>query len=144
MPIADVNHLTVVVSNLERSMSFYVGVLGARPRARWLRGAYLELGSVWLCLEVGALVSDSSRHTDDSHVALTVDESTFPSLASSIGAAGARVWKANRSEGASLYFEDPDGHKWELHVGDLATRLRACRKEPYEGMIFYDEEPGET
>ncbi|GHL45122.1 hypothetical protein ECZU28_51170 [Escherichia coli] len=28
--------------------------------------------------------------------------------------AGAEVWKDNRSEGASYYFLDPDGHKLEL------------------------------
>ncbi|MCI0307792.1 glutathione transferase, partial [Cronobacter sakazakii] len=27
----------------------------------------------------------------------------------------------------------------ELHVGSLATRLAACRAEPYKGMRFYDD-----
>lgn len=46
------------------------------------------------------------------------------------------VWKDNKSEGQSFYFLDPDGHKLELHVGDLASRLAQCREKPYSGMRF--------
>lgn len=42
----------------------------------------------------------------------------------------------NKSEGQSFYFLDPDGHKLELHVGDLASRLAQCREKPYSGMRF--------
>ena len=50
--------------------------------------------------------------------------------------AGVTVWKQNKSEGASFYFLDPDGHKLELHVSSLAARLAACREKPYAGMVF--------
>ncbi|HEX5514181.1 MAG TPA: glutathione transferase, partial [Gammaproteobacteria bacterium] len=47
------------------------------------------------------------------------------------------IWKDNKSEGDSLYFLDPDGHKLEIHVGDLESRLAALREKPYEGLQLF-------
>jgi len=133
--VSGVSHVTLVVSDLARALAFYRDVLGASPRARWSRGAYLEAGSLWLCLELGA----PAPARDDSHLALAVDAGAFEALATRARASGARIWKENRSEGASLYLLDPDGHKLELHVGDLTSRLAACRARPYDGMVFDDD-----
>ncbi|WP_159065009.1 hypothetical protein [Thaumasiovibrio subtropicus] len=40
----------------------------------------------------------------------------------------------NRSEGQSLYLLDPDGHKLELHVGDLNSRLAHITEVSYPGL----------
>ncbi|MFB9570701.1 hypothetical protein ACFFRS_27370, partial [Saccharopolyspora hordei] len=47
------------------------------------------------------------------------------------------IWKANRSEGASLYILDPDGHKLELHLGDLASRLAHFRQNAPKDMTVF-------
>ena len=39
----------------------------------------------------------------------------------------------------SLYFLDPNGHKLEIHVSDLAARLRAARQDPWEGLELFTE-----
>ena len=44
------------------------------------------------------------------------------------------IWKDNRSEGASLYFLDPDGHRLELHVGTLASRLAHYSADASSGV----------
>jgi hypothetical protein len=74
-------------------------------------------------------------------VAFSVGAEDLPRLRAEIVGRGCRIWKENRSEGASLYFEDHDGHKLELHVGDLASRLRACRGAPYPEMVLFGDEP---
>ncbi|WP_441289801.1 fosfomycin resistance glutathione transferase [Sorangium sp. KYC3313] len=136
MAIGGVNHVTLAVRDLDRAVQFYVQVLGGTRRAQWARGAYLELGALWLCLELDAR---AGRQADDSHLAFSVDAEGLASLGEAIRLSGARIWKENRSEGASLYFEDPDGHKLEIHVGDLRTRLASCREKPCEGMEFFDD-----
>lgn len=141
MAIGGVNHVTLAVRDLDRAAHFYVQVLGGKRRAQWVRGAYLELGTLWLCLELDA---HAARQVDDSHLAFSVDAQGFASLGEAIRLSGARIWKENRSEGASLYFEDPDGHKLEIHVGDLRTRLASCRDKLYEGMEFFDDGESET
>ena len=125
------------VRDLDRAWRFYVDLLGCRPRARWARGAYLEAGTLWLCLELDERAG--AAQTGDSHVAFSLSMSEFAALAEAIRASGATIWKENRSEGESLYFEDPDGHKLEIHVGDLRTRLLSCRDCPYDGMELFDE-----
>ena len=119
MPIRGVNHITLCVSDLDRALGFYRDVLGARVKAGGPSAAYLELGHLWLCLECADLVQPGS---DDSHIALDCTQDDFEALSTRIRAA-ADIWKENRSEGASIYFRDPDGHKLELHVGTLQDRL---------------------
>lgn len=119
MPIRGINHVTLCVTDLERSVGFYCQILGAVVRAQGKAGAYLELGDLWLCLEQAARVSPRA---DDSHIALDCAAAEYSSLAARIRS-NADQWKENRSQGASIYFLDPDGHKLELHVGGLPDRL---------------------
>jgi catechol 2,3-dioxygenase-like lactoylglutathione lyase family enzyme len=133
--IQGLNHLTLAVSDLGRSVSFYRDVLGLELRALWADGAYLEAGSLWLCLSVDA-AAEGVRRSDYTHYALDVAPADFDALADRVRA-HAPEWKDNRSEGASLYFLDPDGHRLELHVGSLATRLARYRAESKAGVSIF-------
>ncbi|GGL67297.1 VOC family protein [Wenxinia marina] len=127
--ITGVNHVTLAVADLDRSLGFWQGVLGGRVRARWARGAYLELGTLWLCLAVGPV----SAREDYTHLALSCAPGHFDRLAERLRAA-APEWQENRSEGASVYVLDPDGHRVELHAGDLESRLAHYRAHPETGV----------
>ncbi|WP_315335462.1 fosfomycin resistance glutathione transferase [Pseudomonas grimontii] len=130
------NHLTLAVTDVSRSVGFYHELLQLKLEATWDSGAYLSLPGLWLCLSLDPL-RKSKPGADYTHYAFTVGTSEFAALVSRLRAAEVQEWRDNRSEGASFYFLDPDGHKLEAHVGDLASRLLACRDKPYAGMRFY-------
>jgi glutathione S-transferase fosA5 len=135
--IHGINHVTLSVRDPVRSMAFYRDVLGFRPVARWPKGAYLLAGDLWVALVEDARVRDGAL-PESTHVAFSVAQADFPAAADRIRSSGSRTWKENESEGDSLYFEDPDGHRLEIHVGDLATRLEECRRNPWPGLEVLD------
>lgn len=134
--LTGLSHLTLAVTDLPRSVSFYHDLLQLRLDATWDNGAYLSLPGLWLCLSLDPL-RPSVPAAEYTHAAFTVGADDFAALVQRLRAAGVVEWRDNRSEGASFYFLDPDGHKLEAHVGDLASRLQACRAKPYPGMQFY-------
>ena len=119
--VRGLNHLTLAVADLDRSVAFYRDLLGCELRAIWAEGAYLEAGSLWLCLSVDDKARDA-RRPDYTHYAFDVAADQFQPLAARVRQS-APLWKVDVSEGVSLYFLDPDGHRLELHVGTLASRL---------------------
>jgi len=135
--LTGLNHLTLAVTDLSRSMDFYARLLHFRLVASWETGAYLALGDLWLCLSLDLARADeiSSAYT---HYAFSIPESEFLEFQRSLRAAGVQEWKLNRSEGDSFYFLDPDSHKLEAHVGTLSSRMAQCRERPYAGMRFYE------
>lgn len=134
--ITGINHVTLAVSDLERSFCFYVDVVGLRPVARWARGAYVTAGDHWICLAADA-DTRAGPLPEYTHLAFSTTREAFAEKADALKQYGVGVWKDNRSEGDSLYFLDPDGHKLELHAGDLGSRLAALQASPYEGLVFF-------
>ena len=121
--VLGLNHLTLAVRDLERSIAFYSGLLGFAVRKRGPASAYLEAGTLWL-----ALVHDPDARDaplpEYSHIALHVLAAQLPILRDRLVSAGTQSWQeAARPD--SFYFLDPDGHKLELHSGTLQTRLAA-------------------
>lgn len=124
--VTGLNHLTLAVSDLERSVRFYSELLGFVVRMRRPNSAYLEAGSLWLALAVDADVRRGLL-PEYTHAAFTVPESELPELAESLTRAGVVRWQESEREN-SFYFLDPDGHKLELHSGDLEERLKSRRQ----------------
>ncbi|MBI1771110.1 MAG: fosfomycin resistance glutathione transferase [Burkholderiales bacterium] len=138
-PVAAVmglNHITLSVSDLERSFRFYVDVLGLKPLARWKNGAYLLAGDDWICLSLDSECR-TSLPAEYTHSAFSVTPEAFKAFAQKVDDGELQLWKINKSEGDSLYLSDPDGHKLELHVGNWQSRLESLRFMPYEGLLIF-------
>ncbi|MDQ3386452.1 MAG: VOC family protein [Actinomycetota bacterium] len=134
--ITGISHVAFAVENLQVSFDFYVEILGCQPVARWSSGAYLLAGEVWITLLCAETRSDNES-SDYTHVAFSVFEAEFDDVAERVRRSGARTWQENQTQGHSLYFTDPDGHKLELATSTLAARLAADRDDPPEGMRFF-------
>lgn len=131
------NHLTLAVTDLRRSLTFWRDLLQLDLHAVWDGGAYLSCGPLWLCLSCDpARERVSADKSDYTHYAFTITQQDFAAFVLRLQQAGVKSWKENRSEGDSFYFLDPDGHKLEIHAGDLRQRLAACRKNPYRNRVF--------
>ncbi|HMO56120.1 MAG TPA: fosfomycin resistance glutathione transferase [Roseiflexaceae bacterium] len=136
MGVTGINHITLAVHDAEISFAFYTKVLGCTPVAKWPQGAYLLAGTTWIALVVDPHARQQPL-PEYTHIALHVAPAEFAALAERIRRAGVAIWQENRTEGESLYFVDPNGHKLEIHSSDLAARLRSARATPWEGLEFF-------
>lgn len=136
MKVTGLNHITLAVADVERAVAFYRDLLGLNVRAIWPKGAYLEVGSLWLCLSHDS-AARRSPHPDYTHLAFSVSKTDYRDLSKRL-AAECVLWKDDNSEGASTYFLDPDGHKLEIHIGSLETRLAHYRQNPSKGVTVFD------
>lgn len=133
--ITGLNHITLAVNDIKISLEFYVQVLGFKGHVVWDTGAYLSAGPLWLCLSSDPVCDK----TDFTHYAFSIEKQNYNALCQRLKVEGAVEWKENKSEGKSFYFLDPDGHKLEIHVGDLSTRLNSLRTKPYSGMRWLSD-----
>ena len=127
-----INHITIAVSDLDRSLHFYTEIVGMRGHVRWDQGAYLSLGELWFCLSYDKV----QPRQDYTHIALDIAADDFPSFVHKLRHTGVIEWKKNSSEGLSVYFLDPDGHQLEAHTGSLQTRLMSLHAQPYAGLVW--------
>lgn len=134
--INGINHITFAVSNLEKSVEFYVNVLGLRLVGKWDKGAYLLAGNQWVALNVeSAVILD--KKSDYTHISFNVLSTDFQKMKDKLESAGVKSFKENSSEGDSFYFLDPDGHKLELHYNTIEDRLKWARENDWSTFELY-------
>ncbi|USD42634.1 FosG/FosC2 family fosfomycin resistance glutathione transferase [Vibrio sp. SCSIO 43135] len=130
--IIGLNHITIAVRDLERSLKFYTETLGFAAHVKWDSGAYLSVGELWFCL---SLDEPCPKH-DYTHIAFDIESKDFEAFTGRVISSGVEIWKKNKSEGQSIYLLDPDGHKLEIHSGSLQSRLESLKTKPYNGLVW--------
>ncbi|MFS0780886.1 metallothiol transferase FosB [Bacillus sp. 1P06AnD] len=135
--IKGLNHITISVSSLEKSILFYQHIFNAQLIMRGENTAYFSLNGIWLALNEERLIERNLPNTY-THLAFTVEEADIQVLEKILTEYGAEIEigrKRASEEKSSLYFRDPDGHLFEFHTGNLDDRLQFYRKNP--NMTFY-------
>ncbi len=134
--VTNINHITILVSNVEESFKFYKNILGLDPVIKWGKGAYFTIGDLWFALNQDMNVNTIDRK-DYHHIAFSCNEDEFSIMKSKLIDYGSKEWSQNNSEGESFYFTDPDGHRFELHIGDLETRLNSIKNNSSDDVEYF-------
>jgi metallothiol transferase len=141
LKIGSINHLLFSVTDLDRSIQFYKDVFEAKLLVKGNKLAYFDLNGLWLALNVEADIPRKEIQHSYTHIAFTVDSGHFAACVQKLHDLGVNLLpgrQRDERDQQSVYFTDPDGHKFEFHTGTLRDRL-SYYKDEKPHMTFYEE-----
>ncbi|TYS70479.1 metallothiol transferase FosB [Sutcliffiella horikoshii] len=140
MDIEGLNHFLFSVSNLENSIEFYQDVFNAKLLVKGQSTAYFELNGMWLALNEEKDIPRNEIFHSYTHIAFSINEQDFNKMYEKLRVLNVNILPGrprNEKDKKSIYFRDPDGHKFEFHTGTLQDRLDFYRQNK-SYMQFYN------
>lgn len=140
LAIKGLNHFLFSVSDLEKSIQFYTNIFDAKLLAKGRSTAYFDLNGIWLALNVEKDISRNEINDSYTHIAFTIEEEAFDQIYEKLKACNVNILPGrprDKKDKKSIYFTDPDGHKFEFHTGTLKDRL-AYYKQDKNHITFFE------
>ncbi|WP_144509743.1 metallothiol transferase FosB [Bacillus sp. FJAT-22090] len=139
MTIKGLSHFLFSVSDLENSINFYQNVFNAQLLMRGNSTAYFDLQGMWLALNEEKAIPRNEIKESYTHIAFSIDEAEFEHTYEKLMGMNINILQGrarDEKDKKSIYFTDPDGHKFEFHTGTLEDRMNYYKQEKNH-MIFF-------